>query len=83
MCRRHPDGSGHHPGSPSDPRQRVAPRHALETVDELVQVLAVDPTPRTTAARWGTQVDVRPIHTSHLVAVEDQLRATLADQPSG
>lgn len=77
------DGTGHHPGFPLDPRQRVAPSPGFPNTDELVQVLAVDPTPRTTAARWGTQIDIRPIHPSHLVAVEDQLRATLADQPSG
>jgi hypothetical protein len=40
----------------------------------------VDPRPRTHEARWGRQVDIRPIHPTHLVAVEDQLRATDRDE---
>jgi hypothetical protein len=43
----------------------------------------VDPRPRTTEARWGHQLDIRPIHPAHLVAVEDQLRATDRDGPTG
>jgi hypothetical protein len=74
------DGTGHHIGSTSEPRQRFVPRR-FANGDVLVGDLRlpnVDPCPRTHEARWGRQVDVRPIHPTHLVAVEDQLRA--ADQ---
>lgn len=74
------DGTDQHPHCTQDPPQRVTPREAFETVDVLQhQVLAVDAIPQATVARWGRQVDVRPIHPTHLVAIEDQLRTTLDD----
>ena len=76
------DGTGHHPPCNTCPPQRALPREwvDLDQVDELIHpILGINRTPRTTSAKWGSQIDVRPIHPTHLVAIEDQLRATDTD----
>jgi hypothetical protein len=76
------DGTGHHISSAEEPRQRFVPRRPCtdEPLPGDLRLPNVDPRPRTHEARWGRQVDVRPIHPTHLVAIEDQLRVTDHDQ---
>jgi hypothetical protein len=79
------DGTDRHIGSDREPRQRFAPRRPANS-ERLFGDLAlphVDPRPRTAVARWGDQIDIRPIEPTHLVAIEDQLRATDRDAPKG
>jgi hypothetical protein len=72
------DGTDRHIGSDREPRQRSLTRRPStdEPLPGDLRLPDVDPHPRTPEARWGRQIDVRPIHPTHLVAVEDQLRAT-------
>jgi hypothetical protein len=79
------DGADRHIGSDREPRQRFAPRRPANTERLFGDLVLpdVDPHPHTAVARWGEQIDVRPIEPTHVVAVENQLRATDTDAPSG
>jgi hypothetical protein len=79
------DGTDRHIGSDPEPRQRFAPRRPATggALPGDLRLPNVDPRPRTAAARWGDQLDIRPIEPAHLVAVEDQLRAADRETPKG
>jgi hypothetical protein len=78
------DSTGHHIGSDPEPRQRFVPRRPSrgDALPGDLRLPDVDPRPHAHEARWGRQVDVRPIHPTHLVAVEDQLRNSFDEQHS-
>jgi hypothetical protein len=79
------DGTGRHIGLDPEPRQRFTPRRPATdgALPGDLPLPNVDPRPHTAAAQWGDQFDIRPIEPTHLVAVEDQLRATDRETPTG